>query len=473
MRGLEKDNLTAGSFKAWVMCALIAAIFSSVMVLADDWPTHRHDNSRSGFTAEQLNLPLLEAWVYNCSRGPRPAWDETPALQDFWNYYAGNKSRMPIENAFRVAVSGNYLYFGSSNTGKVTCLSVRDGSEVWKFFTDGPVRFAPTVYEGKVYFGSDDGFAYCLDALDGSLVWKHNASGIEELMFINGRMISACPVRTSVLVDGGVAYWGVGLFSGAQTGLVRYLCARDADDGVAVWPERISPSKPCQGYLLASADNVYVPAGRNTPTFYRKSNGAYLGSIGGDRQGGAYALLSNDNKFYFGPHYRSDRYNYLNRYSYIDRYNATTGGLEAVAWGPGNHLVVTDYYSYYSTDTSLIKINRSNQQIEWSVSSAYPYELILAGDTLFAGGDDEVAAISVDDGSVGWTGAVEGRVRGLAAANGRLFVSTDIGSIHVFGRNPADLDGNGSVGTEDLIILALEWLECTNPNDESCHDESQ
>ena len=221
-----------------------------------------------------------------------------------------------------------------------------------------------------------------------------------------------------------------------------------------------------RGYLLASADNLYVPAGKSTPTFYRRSDGYYRGSIGSDRQGGAYALLSNDNKFYFGPHYSMGG-------SYIDRYNATTGGLEAVAWGPGNHLVVTNDYSYYSTDTSLIKVNRSNQQVEWGVASAYPYELILAGDTLFAGGDDEVAAISVDDGSVVWTGAVDGRVRGLAAANGKLYVSTDMGSIHVFGRNPADLDGNGSVGVEDLIILALDWLECTNPNDDTCHDESQ
>jgi outer membrane protein assembly factor BamB len=463
MFSLERDNLIITSFKAWVVCALISVTFLAATALADDWPTHRHDNSRSGFTNEQLNLPLIEAWVYDCIRGPRPAWDETPALQDFWQGTYGHKSRLPIENAFRVAVSGDYLYFGSSNTGKVTCLRVQDGSEVWKFFADGPVRFAPTVYQGKVYFGSDDGFVYCLDALSGSLVWEHNASGSEELMFINGRMVSVCPVRTNVLVDGGTAYWGVGLFSGAQTGLVRYLCARDADDGSAVW--RISPGKPCQGYLLASVDNLYVPAGKSTPTFYRRSDGAYRGSIGSSRQGGAYALLSNDNKFYFGPHYSGSG-------SYINRYNATTGGLESVAWGPGNYLVVTDDYSYYSTDTSLIKINRSNQQIEWSVASAYPYELILAGDTLFTGSDDEVAALSTEDGSVIWTGAVDGRVRGLAAAEGKLYVSTDKGSIHTFGRNPADFDGNGLVGVEDLLILALEWLECTNPNDDSCHDEN-
>ena len=252
------------------------------------------------------------------------------------------------------------------------------------------------------------------------------------------------------------------MFSGAQTGLARYLCAREATDGTAVW--QTSPGKPCQGYLLASADNLYVPAGKSTPTFYRRSDGGYLGSIGNSRQGGAYALLSNDNKFYFGPHYSSTG-------SYIDRYNATTGGLDRVAWGPGNHLVVTTDYSYYSTDTTMIKINRANQQSLWNVPSSHPYELILAGDTLFAGGDDEVAALSTEDGSVTWAAEVQGRVRGLAVADSVLIVSTDIGGVHVFGNfSPADLNNNGSVGLEDLAIMASEWLDCTNPNDTDCHE---
>jgi outer membrane protein assembly factor BamB len=433
---------------------------------ADDWPTHRHDNHRSGFTVEQLELPLTEAWVYSSNRAPKPAWDETPALQDFWQGTYGHKSRLPIENAFRVAVKDSYLYFGSSNSNKLTCLNLQSGSEVWRFFADGPIRFAPSAYEDKVYFGSDDGYVYCLNGSDGSFVWKYRATDSDELMYINGRMSSVCPVRTAVSVDNGVAYWGAGLFSGAQTGLARYVCACDAADGSLIW--KISPGKATQGYPMVSDNYLYMPAGKSTPRYYNLSNGSYMGDFNtlSSRQGGAYALLSNDGKFYFGPHYSSTG-------SYIGKYNATTRSYESVAWGPGNHLVVTTDFSYYSTDTSIIKINRTNQQSVWNVASSYPYELILAGETLFAGGDDEVAALSTDDGSVLWTEEVDGRVRGLAVAGGKLIVSTDRGSIHVFGKHPADLDGNGSVGVEDVLILALEWLECTNPNDDSCHDETQ
>ena len=62
------------------------------------------------------------------------------------------------------------VFFGSSVTGKVYALDAATGDVRWTFFAEGPVRFAPTVVDKKVYFGSDDGYAYCLDAKDGKLV---------------------------------------------------------------------------------------------------------------------------------------------------------------------------------------------------------------------------------------------------------------------------------------------------------------
>jgi len=308
-------------------------------------------------------------------------------LQDFWNIYHGNKSRVLVDNAFHMAVAGGSLYFGSSNSDKVTCLDANDGTEIWKFYTDGPVRFAPTVYNGKVYFGSDDGYVYCLDGADGSLVWSKRATSSDELMFANGRMVSVCPARTAVLVDNDVAYWGAGLFAGAQTGLSRYLCACNAANGTEVWT--VTPPKPLQGYPLASTTYLYMPAGKSTPVMFRRTNGNYLGAFDTQSsiQGGCYALLTNDGTFFFGPHYSGSG-------TWVGDYDSSTRAYEGVAKFDGNHLVVTPTYSYCSSDTALIKINRSNQQVVWNISSPYRYGLILAGDTLFAGGDDEVAALA-------------------------------------------------------------------------------
>jgi outer membrane protein assembly factor BamB len=447
-----KVPLRAPRFVVYLCFSALAGLVTAIPIaIGGDWPAYLHDNSRSAATSEQLQLPLQRQWAWTMLRGPRPAWDENPSLQDFWNNCYGNKTRMPDEDAFHVVVAGNLLYFGSSNSDSVACLNAYNGMEKWKYFTGGPVRFAPAVDNSRVYFGSDDGYVYCLNAADGSFVWSQRATSSDELMFINGRMVSVCPVRTAVLVDNGVAYWGTGLFSGAQTDLSRYLCAFNATTGVQVW--KITPGKPTQGYLLASTNYLYVPAGKSTPCMYNRPNGNYIGVFGTDSgRGGCYALLTSDSKFFYGPHYSATG-------SWVGDYNANTRVYESVAEFYGNHLVVTSSYSYCSTDTTLFKVNRSNQQTVWSVSSPYRSALILAGDTLFAGGDDEIAALSTANGSVLWTAPVNGRVHSLAAANGRLYVSTDLGIIYCFGKFAGDLDGDDDVDLKDLAMFAAWWLD--------------
>ena len=66
----------------------------------------------------------------------------------------------------------------------------------------------------------------------------------------------------------------------------------------------------------------------------------------------------------------------------------------------------------------------------WKAESAWPHCLILGGETLVAGGRDEVAALRAADGSIAWRHKVTGRAYGLATASGSVFVSTDEGTIH-------------------------------------------
>lgn len=408
-----------------MISSVVAVIMATSALNAADWPTHLHDNHRSGFTAEQLQLPLRQQWVITTNRPPRPAWSETPALQNFWASTYDHRSRVNVDKAFRVVVAGRRLYYGSSSSDKVVCRSTIDGSLVWRFIAGGPVRFAPTVSSGRIYFGTDDGYAYCLDAGNGQLIWKHRPEFAAKTMMISSRLSSVCPVRTAILVDDGIAYWGAGLVSGAQTGLRRYVIAADAETGKVLWTK--AAPKPLQGYPLASTKNLYMPAGKSTPVSFRKSDGLYLGAFGAanSRQGGAYAVLSSDNKLYFGPHYGGEG-------SYIGEYDAESRAEEAVAWGPGNHLVVTPSHAYYSSDTTISKIYRSTKQVAWNVPCNYPYELILAKDVLFAGGEDEVGALSISNGNILWTAPVKGRVHSLAVADSRLFVSTNRGTIHCF-----------------------------------------
>jgi len=60
--------------------------------------------------------------------------------------------------------------------------------------------------------------------------------------------------------------------------------------------------------------------------------------------------------------------------------------------------------------------------VRWRCPTEMTEELIVAGNTVFVGGENAVAAIRATDGKLVWTQPVTGRARGLAVANGRLVV---------------------------------------------------
>jgi hypothetical protein len=68
----------------------------------------------------------------------------------------------------------------------------------------------------------------------------------------------------------------------------------------------------------------------------------------------------------------------------------------------------------------------------WSVEHPLPIGFMLAGETLFTGGDGRVTAVNANTGETTWHASVEGKAYGLVAANGQLFVSTDRGFIYCF-----------------------------------------
>ena len=80
------------------------------------------------------------------------------------------------------------------------------------------------------------------------------------------------------------------------------------------------------------------------------------------------------------------------------------------------------------TDAALDKLCR------WRTPCEAYDALILAGDTLFAGGEGQVLAFNAVDGKRLWQGRVRGTARGLAVANGRLLVSTTTGGVYGFVR---------------------------------------
>ncbi|MCH7556854.1 MAG: PQQ-binding-like beta-propeller repeat protein [Planctomycetes bacterium] len=77
----------------------------------------------------------------------------------------------------------------------------------------------------------------------------------------------------------------------------------------------------------------------------------------------------------------------------------------------------------------------------WTVECEYPHSMIMAGDVLFLGGENKIAAFKAQNGKVIWTASVGGKAFGLSAANGGLYVSTDKGQIHCFRYSVKGVEG--------------------------------
>ncbi len=142
---------------------------------------------------------------------------------------------MTYDRAFQVVVAEGSLYYGSSADDTVYCMDAATGEMQWSFVTEGPVRLAPAVANGKVYAGSDDGCLYCLEARTGGLLWKYRATAEDKRVSGNGHMISLWPIRCGVGVDNGTVYFAAGVFPTYGV----YFCAVDAQTGKKVWQNKI------------------------------------------------------------------------------------------------------------------------------------------------------------------------------------------------------------------------------------------
>ena len=196
-----------------------------------------------------------------------------------------------------------------------------------------------------------------------------------------------------------------------------------ADSGAGLYS--VSGGVTPMGAILASQTNLYLLQGRLPPYSFNRFTGSALGTIGERGQSGCYALLTPDSRFVRG--------NAKFHEAGYELAEHNTESKDHIATHPnGRRLVVSGNTAYLLTKTSLSAIRRNNGSLRWSVPCDCPYALILAGDVLFAGGTNKVIAYSTTNGNELWCRTVNGRARGLAAADGRLFVSTDTGSIHMF-----------------------------------------
>jgi len=410
------------------LLCLVLAMGLARLAPAADWPMYRGDAQRSGFTAEQLPADLSLAWTWQPSHPPAPAWPRD--------------DRMLFDRAHDVVIGGGVLLLGTSAEGRVVALDAASGREKWSYFTDAPVRFAPAIWKDQAYVVSDDGHLYCLSLADGSLIQKWRGGPTDEMILGNGRMVSRWPARGGPVIHDGILYYGAGIWQAEGI----FLVAIDCETGREIWRNdqagKIYMPQPhgganaesgvsAQGYLAVSGESLVVPTGRAVPAVFARPDGRfrYYHLQANGHVGGTLTVAAGD-AFYNGG----------------TAFNLASGASEGKL-GPGSVARLGEGIVHASKKE--LRALRVVEKIEpdrkgvpakvrvheavWSLAGMDgSASVIVAGKTIFAGGGTTVSAVDADSRKVKWQTEVDGTPHGLAVANGRLYVSTDRGTVYCY-----------------------------------------
>lgn len=447
-----------GSRVAFFLCVVALASQSANA----DWPTYLNSNERTGYSDAELQLPLNLAWSYKTPSKPRKAW-EGPREAPIEGHEM--RHRVDFDDALQVVMQNGLCYFGSTVDHRLYCVDGSTGKVIWSHYTEGPIRLAPTLAHDNVYFGSDDGNVYCLRAKDGEVVWQMRVGPKDDRLLSRGEMISRWPVRTGVLVDNGVAYFGAGVFPHEMI----YLCAVDAKDGSIRWKnDSISEQNAGrndlspQGYMLCNDKNLFVPSGRSLPVAISKQTGEIVfqekyswRTDAGGVVGGTKALLGDGQVYAGGPHH----------FLAMDQRNGDVGE----AYINGRQMVLAGDQAFILTGEKVLCVDRAEHSqasqekqkwflkarelrrepaklaeakqkmkefaeigILWEFPSEFDDVLIATNKVVIAGGLNQLIALDRETGKQLWQKEVHGNVRGLAFDRGILTVSTDEGQIYAF-----------------------------------------
>lgn len=139
---------------------------------ANDWPTYRHDNARSGFSDQALSPDLGKAWEANLG---------------------GRLSAMTIAEG--------RAYVSQVDAHTLHALDAATGKPLWHFIASGRMDSPPTVWKGRVLVGGMDGWVYCLRATDGAMIWRFQGAPNSRQHGAFEQLESAWPIHGSVLVE--------------------------------------------------------------------------------------------------------------------------------------------------------------------------------------------------------------------------------------------------------------------------------
>jgi outer membrane protein assembly factor BamB len=397
---------------------------------AQDWPQWRYDAGRSAVTPAELPGNLHLQWARTLP-APAPAWPT-------------NQVQLQFDASYEPIVAGKTLFVPSMASDGLSAFDTDTGTPKWHFFADGPIRFAPVAWHGKVFFACDDGHLYALNAASGALLWKVRGGPSERKILGNDRLASLWPARGGPVLLDGTIYFTAGIwpFMGI------FIHAVDAETGRILWTNSGSGalwklqghSSPAfagiapQGYLAAEGNRLLVPGGRTAPAALDRLTGErlYFSIIENQLGSGGYEVQSAGDYFLNG--------------------GALHRSEDGAALLRIERLFLTPASVYQMKDKTLVaaKLVVSPPALEktppalptatlveqWraSLRSAPERIMLQAGTRLYgSSADGTILAIDLKSRDVIWKDKVNGVPWSMLAADGKLWVVTRAGVLYCFG----------------------------------------
>jgi len=417
----------------WAGCRLYPEVGPVIETAAVDWPMWRYDASRSAASPGWLPPELHLQWVRELDK-PVPAWSK-------------EQYKLQFDRSYEPVVMGKQIFVPSMVGDKVTAYDTDTGKENWRFYCDGPVRFAPVAWKDKIYFVSDDGYLYCLNAEQGKLIWRFRLGPSQRKILGNGRLISAWPARGAPVLYDGKIYCAASIwpFMGI------FIYSLDADTGSVVWENSGSGSMYIQqqhnsdafagvapqGYMAATDDKLLITS-RTVPACYDRKTGRFLYYHLSERHygkhvGGYDVSVFKDFFFNNGVMYR------LRDGSGIAKTAACVMTNEGViAFDKNGDLLAYRPVTAGNTKSEKDKSPVKGRQV-WRINTELALDKIYikAGTRLYGSNRQGIiAAVDIPAknrrGRISWQYNIGENVWNMLAADRKLFVVTEQGRIYCF-----------------------------------------
>ena len=391
-----------------------------------DWPMWRYDAGRSA--ASPANVPDQLALLWRVDYPQRQqAWDD-PLNLDLMTY----------DRTFEPIVLGGRMFVGFNDSDKLLALDAKTGAELWSYYAEGPVRFAPVGHQNRVYFSSDDGYLYCVNAEDGKLLWKFSGAPNSQHVIGNRRLISAWPARGGPVLRDGRVYFAASIWPFMGT----FIYALDAETGKIVWLNDNTGSQYIkqphsapsfagvapQGAMVATDKMLIVPGGRSVPAVLDRETGTqryFELNAGGKGTGGSF-VAANEKFFFLHTREKGTRaFDLLSgvKTAFMPNEPVLHGGLI--------------YSAEVEKEKPVLRAYGLDEKVLWEIDADGRGDLILAGNRLIAAGKHSITQIRLpSDGKPAEmisSIAIDVQVERLLAADGKLFAVGIGGQILAFG----------------------------------------